>query len=148
MHEVAWGNWKLLLHLVQPLEEMVSKVRLNFCSWWSFVSWGLLSFRDRILHIPASCLARGVYQSGFIIIKKKPTKKKTNPTEHQNKTKKSSKKVYESVWELNYISSGVGHSTQEQNNLRRQLNNGICFCIRSELLQTSPIREAESDLLL
>lgn len=150
MHETAWGSWKLLLHLLQPLQEMVSKMGLDFCNWWSFISWGLLSFRDRIRHIPASCLASGMYQSGFITNNKKNNyrQKKRHRTPKQNKEVYSSKKVCESVWELNYISSGVGHSTQEQNNLRRQLNNGICFCIRPELLQSSPIRKAESDLLL
>lgn len=49
---------------------------------------------------------------------------------------------------MNYVNSRVGHSSQEQNNLRRQLNNGIGFCIRLELLQASPICGAESDLLL
>lgn len=65
------------------------------------------------------------------------------------KTKRNqNKNVCESAWELNYISPGVGCSSEEQNNLRRQLHNGIGFSIRSELLQISPIHEAESDLPL
>lgn len=87
-------------------------------------------------------LHHGVYQSVFIIVKKNLKQQNTPPPPCPKNPKPNTKKVCKSVWGLNYISSGVGHSSQEQNNLRRQLNNRIFSCIRSELLQTSPVCEA------